>query len=118
MIQEAQVHEKAVSIRRLLDQIALLSKGDLPLPEYFDRLLDLTTRALDANGGTVWLDSGKGYQPLCSRYSEGEPAASDSQMERIQQALASVAESRAVVVETPNANGSSESQRAADPSFP
>lgn len=116
--QETQVQEKAASIRRLLDQISLLSAGNLPLADYFNRFLDLTIRALDADGGAVWLDSGNGHQALCSKGLQDVFSTNDPLRERIQQALAAVAERRGMLVGLPAAGAESATQSAANPPFP
>ena len=99
MANEAQIEAKKIEIRRLLEEIAFLSKSDLPTHEYFRRFLELTTRALAAPGGVIWLKSDQGYQRLCAiKFPDTEFDGNDAQRQSILKVLADVTENRRPVV--------------------
>ncbi len=104
---DIQVQQKAAEIRRLLEEIAFLSKSELPTLEYFRRFLELTSRALDAPGGCVWLKTGQGYQRLCAiKFQDTEFDTNESQRQSILKVLNDAGDNRRPVVLTgfdPNA---------------
>lgn len=99
MANEAQIQEKAAEIRRLLEEIAFLSKSELPTQEYFRRFLELTCRALDAPGGVIWLKTGQGFQRLCTlKFADCEYDTNEAQRQSITKVLNDVSENRRPVV--------------------
>ena len=55
MATEATIEAARTRIQRLVEQIAALSKADVPSEEFFGKFLERVVAAADAKGGAVWL---------------------------------------------------------------
>ena len=55
MATEATIEAARTRIQRLVEQIAALSKADVPSEEFFGKFLERVVAASDAKGGAVWL---------------------------------------------------------------
>src|ERR1043166_6480460 len=55
MATETSIEAARSRIQRLVEEVAALSKSDLPSEEFFPKFLDHVVSACDAKGGAVWL---------------------------------------------------------------
>src|SRR5947209_952611 len=55
MAQDPSIDAARVRIQRLVEEIAVLSRQEMPSQEYFQQFLNRAREATDAQGGAVWL---------------------------------------------------------------
>jgi hypothetical protein len=90
-------------LQKFLDEIAYLSRSELPVGEYLGRFLQLTLAALGCQGGAIWLTQGADFQRASSlRFNETEYDSDEVQRKSIQNALRDCAQNRRPVVVGPS----------------
>ncbi len=102
MAQETRLVQDRATLQRFLDEISLLSRGDLPVDEYLRRLLQMTLSGLGGQGGAIWFQQGAEFQRACSsQFAETEYDSDEPQRRSIHNALQDVAQHRRPLVVGP-----------------
>jgi hypothetical protein len=101
MANEPSIEAARTKIQRLVEEIASLSKADLPSEEFFPKFLERVVAACDAKGGAVWLvgsraQDNKNEFQLCAQvaFESSLFQADESQRTTILKLLTDVVQSR------------------------
>jgi len=90
-------------LQKFLDEIAYLSRSELPVAEYLARFLQVALTALGCQGGVIWLTQGGDFQRASDiRFNETEYDSDEVQRKSIQNALRDCAQNRRPVVVGPS----------------
>lgn len=64
-VETAQFEQAKARIQNWVREIAVLSRTNTPVPEYFAQFLERVVKCIDAHGGAIWLHGAQEVQLLC-----------------------------------------------------
>lgn len=107
MDQESRFVQTRQDPQRVLEEIALLGRGEVGVDEYLRRFLQLTLIGIAGRGGAVWVAKGGEFQRACStKFEDSEYDSDELQRRSVQNALTDASENRRPVVVGPYDAGS------------
>ncbi|MSR64177.1 MAG: HlyD family efflux transporter periplasmic adaptor subunit [Verrucomicrobiae bacterium] len=101
-VETAQFEQAKARIQNWVREIAVLSRSNVPIAEYFSQFLDRVVKCIDAHGGAIWLLGSQDMQLLCDiRIDDIEFKSNPGQRNGVQRAIKDVLENKRPLVVGP-----------------